>query len=147
MHELLCKNSAKYRQDRQRLARDFKVGEAGLAAAITATIVPYLGGSSIVAAPAVAITLTMISRASLSTWCSQRGDARKLAEDQHREAMAEYEKARARHKVDMATYEKALAEIEAGQGIDFRPLEEEHVKSTERLRKIRRHRRPADDEQ
>lgn len=136
MHELLCKNSAKYRQDRQRLARDFKVGEAGLAAAITATIVPYLGGSSVVVAPAVAVTLTMIGRASLSTWCSQRGDARRLAEGRHREAMGEYEKAQARHKADVAAYEKALAEFKASRVKPLAPFPEAQEFTRRRRRPI-----------
>jgi len=111
MHELLCKTSAKYRQDRQRLTREFKVGEASLSAAIAATVAPYLGGSSIVVAPAVAVTLTMIGRAGLSTWCAQRGEVRRLGEERHQQAMADYEKSHERYKVELARYEREFARL------------------------------------
>jgi hypothetical protein len=91
IHELLCQKSEKYENDRERLRKDFRVGEAGLVAGVTATISPYLGGSAIVVAPAVAITFTIIGRAGLATWCAQRTAVRQRAEEMFESQMRRYE--------------------------------------------------------
>jgi hypothetical protein len=93
IHELLCQKSEKYEDDRKRLRKDFRVGEAGLVAGVTATISPYLGGSAIMVAPAVAITFTIIGRAGLATWCAQMTAGRQRAEELFELEMKQYEAA------------------------------------------------------
>lgn len=90
IHELLCQQSEKYEDDRKQLSERFRVGEAGLVAGVTATISPYLGGSAIVVAPAVAITFTIIGRAGLATWCAQRTAVRQRAEEMFELEMKQY---------------------------------------------------------
>lgn len=68
LHALLC--SKRRAEERATLLREFKPGQTSFVGAVSAALAPYLGTSSVMLAPAVAITLTVIGSAGLAAWCA-----------------------------------------------------------------------------
>lgn len=79
MHDLLC-SSDKYVEERKQLLKEYRVGQATLVAGITATIAPHLGSNPPYLAAVVAVTLTVVGRVGLNSWCTIQTERRKPKE-------------------------------------------------------------------
>lgn len=78
-------------EDRTKILEDFKIGQAGLVAAVTTAITPYLGAGSVIVGPGVAIVLTLTGRVGLGAWCAAQNERRRRAEQPRSEARKKYE--------------------------------------------------------
>jgi hypothetical protein len=76
LHDFLCTSSTTYERQRSEISEKFRIGEAGLVAALTTAVTPYIGASAIIVAPGIALSLTIIGRAGLNAWCAAQHDRR-----------------------------------------------------------------------
>lgn len=86
LHNFLCMKDPRYEDDRTKIQQNFKIGQAGLVAAVTMVITPYLGAFSAIVAPGVAIVLTLTPRVGLVAWCAAQSERRRRAEQWRAEA-------------------------------------------------------------
>jgi hypothetical protein len=91
LHDFLCTSSTTYERQRSEISEKFRIGEAGLVAALTTAVTPYIGASAIIVAPGIALSLTIIGHAGLNAWCAAQRDRR---------ARHEHEVAQFRERID-----------------------------------------------
>jgi hypothetical protein len=75
LHDLLCVPN-KYESEKGQLQEQAKVGQAAVVSLLTAVIVPVLGAAAPIVAPAIAITMILISRMGLNAWCAVQTERR-----------------------------------------------------------------------
>lgn len=76
LHDVLCIPN-KYEHEKGQLQEQAKIGQAAVVSLLTAVIVPVLGAAAPVVAPAIAITMILISRMGLNAWCAVQTERRK----------------------------------------------------------------------
>lgn len=75
LHDLLCVAN-KYEKEKGQLREQAKVGQAAVVSLLTTVVVPVLGAAAPIVAPAIAITMILISRMGLNAWCAVQSERR-----------------------------------------------------------------------
>ncbi|MFJ6950844.1 hypothetical protein [Micromonospora aurantiaca (nom. illeg.)] len=75
IHDFLC-SSDRYAAERAEAIKNLGVGQAGFVATITAAIAPHLGAAPSFVAPATAVTLCVIAKMGLNSWCAVQTERR-----------------------------------------------------------------------
>lgn len=75
LHDLLCVPN-KYENEKGQLREQANVGQAAVVSLLTTVIVPVLGAAAPIVAPAIAITMILISRMGLNAWCAVQTERR-----------------------------------------------------------------------
>lgn len=72
LHQLICSDDPEFVSGREKIFKDSNVGPAGIVTVVSSIIAPMLGTSAGMIAGAVAIALTIISRAGHTAWCASQ---------------------------------------------------------------------------
>lgn len=80
VHDFFC-SETRYSEERQRLLRDYRVGETSFVAYVTAAISPYVGGSANFVVAGVAVVLTTAGKMGINAWCATQKARRCAGQD------------------------------------------------------------------
>jgi hypothetical protein len=76
MHDLLCSDD-KFVEERGKFIAEYKAGQTTVAASIASIIAPYVGTATPMLTVVVVITLAVISKAGLQSWCTAQAERRR----------------------------------------------------------------------